>query len=411
MIINFAFKVYLAKHFSQLNLVAYYTIFDMFALVTRFFSGYKDALITIYYNHIDKKKILELFTTLFIYVIVIIALLAIPAGTILYLEPKIENFSLSWWWISLLFVLTNSVAYFSYLFLLRKAYKIISLYDLLKTLFVIIAVLVFYQILHLSATYQTLIQATLFAYLLLLIYLFFNRKHALQDESFRDIFTLKIPCFKDNTKSKFISLTFMASASYFIYGLLLFAPVFVMLHFKEVEELANLQVVSRSLYFALVSVLSWPLARFLFPEISSIVEKEDFFKLNMLRRKLWILLAVLSPLLYIGCWLFSGDIITLLFPAEYHVVSIKMLNILIVALPFVMYTTFSTSFLKAVGLYKIIIMIDIISLFMFAILFILLKFILVVQYASLYAFTGSMIFIWGYSYYYERKVIAKRIGE
>jgi len=88
MVINFIFKIYLAKHFSQINLVAYYTIMDMFSLATRIFSGYKDSLITIFYQHDNKykTKVLELFSTMFVYVIALISLIIIPILTNYYLS-------------------------------------------------------------------------------------------------------------------------------------------------------------------------------------------------------------------------------------------------------------------------------------------------------------------------------------
>jgi O-antigen/teichoic acid export membrane protein len=377
----------------------------MFALLTRVFAGYKDALITVYNQYENKVKILQLFTSLFVYVIVAIAFVVIPLGTMYYLKLKIDNFELSWVYLSLLFIVMNVVAYFSYLFLVQKSYKIISIYDILKSILVVVIILLFYNVLEFLPTYKMLIYATIVANFILLFYLIINRKKGLRDFKFSEIVTIKVPEFSDNTKSKFITLTFMASGSYFIYGLLLFAPVFVMLHFQQIDELANFQVVARSIYFALVAIFSWPLGRFLFPELSSLIEKKEFRLISKLKRDFIKLLFLFSPILIVGCWVSSKYIITMLFPASY-IDSYMMLNILIVAIPFIMYTNFSTSIIKAVGLYKTVIMIDIFAIIVYILSFLILKFIFYIEFSSLYAFVVSMIFIFIVSYYYEQKIIS-----
>jgi O-antigen/teichoic acid export membrane protein len=377
----------------------------MFALVTRVFAGYKDALITVYNQHRDKMKILQLFTSLFIYVVGSIAFVIIPLGTIYYIEPKINNFELSWVYVSSLFIVMNIVAYFSYLFLVQKAYKIISIYEILKSILVVVIILFFYKILDFKASYQTLIYATIVAYSILLFYFVRNKDRVLEKLKLSDIVTMKIPTFNDDTKSKFITLTFMASGSYFIYGLLLFAPVFVMLHFQQIDELANFQVVARSIYFALIAIFSWPLGRFLFPELSSMIEKKEFIEVVKLRKRFVKFLFFFAPLLIVGCWMSSEYIIKIMFPHIYAD-SYMMLNILIVAIPFIMYTNFSTSIIKAVGLYKTVIMIDIFAIIVYILSFLILKFIFYMELSSLYAFVVSMIFIFIVSYYYEQKIIS-----
>jgi O-antigen/teichoic acid export membrane protein len=400
MALNFGFKIYLAKHFSQINLITYYTILDMFTLITRIFAGYKDALTTTFYTSVKKLHVLRLFTTLFIYVVSFIALIIIPLGVVFYLEPKIEEFSLSWISISLLFVLMNTVAYFGYLFLVYKEYKFISLYDMLKSILVIFFILIFYILFSYEATYKTLIYATTISYGTLLVYLVYKRKKILKRLSFKRLFSFKLPKFQDDTKKRFIYLTFMASSKYFIYGLLLFAPVFVMLHFQKLEELADFQVVSRSIYFALVAIFSWPLGRFMFVEFASLIDKRDFKELKRVKVKFLKVLSFFSIILFTLTWLYSKSIISFIFPYEYHK-SYEMLNILIVALPFVMYTNYSESVIKVFGRYQTNLLINIFGVFIFVFSYFLFDF----KYASIYAFVMSMIGIFLISYIIERKLL------
>ncbi len=403
MVVNFAFKIFLAKHFSQFNLVAYYTIIDSFSLLTRVFAGYKDALVTLYFKSEDKTKILQLFTTLFSYIVLVIAFMIIPLIANFYLVSKIGQLQISWIYISILFLLMNIVAYFGYLLLVQKAYKIISVYDMLKSVLIIVTVFLFYMVFNFDASYRTLILATIVANVILFFYLIWHREAILGNSRISEIFSMKLPNFLDDTKRKFITLTFMASSSYFLYGLLLFAPVLVMLHMQEMEELANFQVVARSLYFALVAIFSWPLGRFLFPELSDKLKKHDLDGILVLKRKFIKLLIPFSFLLILACWFSAKYIIDFMFPDTY-INSYKMLNILIVGLPFVMYTNFSSSFIKATGSYKILIAIDTAALFAFLFFFLIFRFLFMLKFASLYAFVFSMIFIFVVTYYQERKI-------
>ncbi len=405
MIINFAFKVYLAKHFSQLNLVAYYTILDMFALITRGFIGYKDALTTMYHEHTQQMDIVRLFSMLFFSLIFFIALVIIPIGTNYYIVPKIENFSISWIYLSVLFIMMNIVSYYSYLFLITKEYKVISIYDMLKSLLVIIFIVLFYNIFHFEANYQTMIYATIVANLFLWSYLVYEKRRLLPDFAFKNLFSWHLPYFEDSTKKRFIVLTMMASSNYFIYGLLLFAPVFVMLHFQDMDDLANYQVVARSIYFALVAIFSWPLGRFMFPEFSLLIREKRYNDLEILRKKFIKLLIVFGFFIVLAMWGLSEYIITLMFPSSYHD-SYKMLNILVMALPFVMYTNFSSSTLKALGNYKLTLGISIVGVSIFIISYYLLESFFI-ELASIYAFVIAMFSIFLISLNFERKYLDK----
>jgi len=407
MVVNFIFKIYLTKHFSQLNLVAYYTALDMFSLITRVFIGYKDALITLYYKSGQQEKILKLFSTLFGYVISFVSFVIIPIGVIYYLEPKIDNVQIEWWMLSLLFILMNVVSYFGYIFLLKKEYSIVSLYDVLKSVLIIVFIMLLYHIFGLSPTYQTLLLGTILAYFGVLAYFIIQSNHSLKNISFIDLFGYKLPNFKDNTKREFIVLSLMASGNYFVYGLLLLIPVFVMLHFDKLENLANYQVVARSIYFSLVAVFSFPLGRFMLPEFSKLIADREFDKLYKVRKKLVYILIFFGVLVVAGCWILSEVVIGYLFPLEYKD-SYKILNILIVALPFVMYTNFSRSVIKSVGEYKLSLFIYLSGIVLFFISYIEL-YMFDIAFASIFAFVFAMIEIFLLSLFYERRILARLV--
>ena len=399
LILNFLFKIYLAREFSQTNLVIYYTITDIFSIIGRIFVGYKDALTTIYNQTKYKFKIMRTWTVFFIWVMLISSLVIIPMTFNLYLVEKIENLQIQWWHLSLLFISMNLVAFYRYIFLVTKHYKLISINDILKSIASISMILFLYSVLDMNADYQTLIYSAIYSNFLLLGYLIYKQKTFLSKYSINKLVGLRFAEFKDDTNRKFIKLTVIASSNYFIYGLLLFAPVFTMLNYGTIDELADFQVVARSIYFALVSVFSWPLGRFMFPEFSSLIGKKDYKTLNNLRIKFIKLLAIFGIVIILGCWLLSELVIGYVFPIEY-IDSYKMLNILILSLPFVMYQNFSESIIKAMGNYKINFIIKLSGILLFIISYIIMS-TFKIELSSIYSFVIGMLSIFLISLYFE----------
>jgi len=403
MILNFIFKIYLSREFSQENLVIYYTIIDIFSIISRIFIGYKDALTTIYNQTNHKLKILRTWTVFFVTVIMISSFIIIPLSFNYYLLEKIENLQIHWWYISLLFVSINLVSYYSYIFLVTKHYKLISINDILKTLSYIFMILFLYLVVEMNADYKTLIFASIFSNIIILSYLIFKQHKFLPRYSFIRLVNFKFTSFKDDTNKNFIRLTIIASSNYFIYGLLLFAPIYTMLNYGTTNELAQFQVVARSIYFALISVFSWPLGRFMFPEFSSLIANKQYDKLKHLRNKFIKILLMFAFIVILGCWLLSKMVIAYVFPIEY-INSYKMLNILIIALPFVMYQNFSESIIKAVGDYKTNLIIKSSGILSYVIGYLFLNEILEIELSSIYSFVIGMLTIFLLSLYYENKI-------
>ena len=405
-LINFGFKIYLTREFSQENLVVYYTITDIFSILTRVFIGYKDALTTIFNSTKHKLKILKTWTVFFIWAIGISSFLVIPLIYNYYLINKIDGLDIGWFYISLLFLSINLTSYYGYIFLVTKHYKLISKIDIVRTISFIVMILFLYLGIGFNSDYKTLIYASIASNFLILGYLIYKQKIYLKQYNFCRFFGIKFGRFQDNTNKKFIELTIMASLNYFIYGLLLFAPIWAMLNYSSTNELANFQVVARSIYFALISVFSWPLGRFMFPEFSSLIAKKEYKTLENIRKKFIKFLILFGIVVIIMCWLLSKYVISYLFPIEY-IESYKMINILIVILPFVMYQNFSESVIKAIGDYKLNLIIKSTGIISFIISFGILNYYFKLNNSAIYSFGIGMLFIFLVSLYSERKIINK----
>jgi O-antigen/teichoic acid export membrane protein len=348
--LNFGLKIYLAQQFSPENLIIYYTILDIFSIITRFFDGYKDAIITTYSKTKHKLKMLKTCWVFFMWMVLIISFIVIPLVLNFYLVQKVENLDIKWWSLSLLFMLMSFVAYYLRMLLLHRDYKMISVIDALKVVLFILSVVILYHFLKQEATYKTLIWASIYANILALLYLIYYHNRVFSRYQIVQNISLCFAKFQDDSNRAFIQKTILASANSFTYGLLLFAPVFVMLNANDIEQLSNFQVVARAIFFALIAVFSFPLGRFMFPEFASKLEKKEYASLLNIRKKFIKLLMLFGFFAIALCWLFSKQFVLLLFPMEYGN-SYIMLNILIVSLPFILYQNFSESIIKSQGLY------------------------------------------------------------
>jgi O-antigen/teichoic acid export membrane protein len=404
LILNFVFKIYLAREFSQENLVIYYTITDIISLILRVFIGNKDALITIYNQTEYKLEIIRTFTVFYLLIILIVALLILPLVTNFYLVEKIEAFQLSWWYISILFISMNIVSYYSYIFLVTKSYKLISMIVFLKGLSLIGVILFLYIVVEMEANYTTLIVAAILSNFIVLVYLIYIQSRFLPEFNLYKLIGNRLLNFKDNTNIQFIKSTIISSSNYFIYGLLLFAPVFIMLNHGTTNELANYQVVARSIYFGLISVFSWPLGRFMFPEVSSLIARKEYFTLKNIQAKFVKLLILFGVVVVPSCWVLSEIVIKSIFPIEY-VESYRMINILIVSLPFVMYQNFSESVIKAHDKYIILFLIKSIGVIIFIISYFIIVNVYGFQHPSIYSFIFGLLGIFFISLYFERRLL------
>jgi len=404
MVLNFGFKIYLAREFPQEDLVVYYTITDVFSVIGRIFVGYKDALTTLYNQTFHKLKILRTWSVFFFWVIVLFGLVVIPAVFHLYIVEKVPDIQIDWWHMTMLFVTMNFVSFYGYLFLVTKHYKLISINDMLKTVAYITTVLSLYRVWGMPADHRTLVDASIVSNLLVLVFLLYKQRKYLPRYHPGWLFGLKFARFGDDTNRRFVWQTILASSNYFVYGLLLFAPVYTLLQYASVEKVAEFQVVARSIYFALVAIFSWPLGRFIFPEFSSLLSQKKFDVLEQYRAKFVRSLVLFGVVAIGGCWLFSKWIVSLLFPVAYAE-SYQMLDIMIVALPFVMYQNISESVIKAAGYYRELIGIKGFGLLLYIISYVGLQAVLSSYLASVYAFIIGIIGIAVVSLYYEKSIL------
>jgi hypothetical protein len=409
-LINFIFKIYLTRKFPSNELVVYYTIIDIVTLAMRFFIGFKDALVTTYNKIIDtynKIRFLNIFTILFTIFIAFVGFCIIPFSRYFLMFGDINGSQINWLYLSFLFIILSFNSYIDNLLLLRKYNIMLSILSIAKVILFVLVIFLETIIVKDYARYNVLIITFISVEFIIFLIGCFTIFIKLDKKYIKMVITYYKFDFKERNIIENIKMSFVSSFGFFIYGVLLFAPVFMMTREENIAELGNFQVVARSIYFALISICSWPLGRFLFPHISRLIGYKNFIEVKIIQRKIIILLIIFGVASITSCWLLSKMIIGYIFPEQY-INSYEMINILIVALPFVMYVNFSDSIIKSYGLYNIIIVIRAVGLLSFIFMYYILYFI-EVEYASIYSFVLSMLSIFVVSAYCEKRTLRDNI--
>jgi len=113
----------------------------------------------------------------------------------------------------------------------------------------------------------------------------------------------------------------------------------------------DFQVVARPIYLALISVFSYPIFRFMFPEMSRYIEDKQYVRLKEIQRKFNRVFVCFGIVIIAGGWVFSEYFIVLVFPAAYKL-SYEYVNIMFLAVPMAVYNSYLFSLIKAEGLNK-----------------------------------------------------------
>jgi O-antigen/teichoic acid export membrane protein len=249
---------------------------------------------------------------------------------------------------SFLLLVVNAIL--SYVLLITRAYYIIGTLEFLRGILFVICFFALTLTLKLDAGYQYLIKAAISLNVLLLLWQFWCiRRHTPMFSPFHVLRTRQGSDYGE--KGRFYLYSTLSTIEYSSALVYVYLSSLIILSAYTQEQLADFQVVARPIYLALISIFSYPVFRFLFPEFSLKFANFDIEEIEHTRRRFIRICILFGFTVVLGSWLFSERILGFLFPVEY-IGAVDMLNILVVALPFSVYTSFSFALIKAAGGFK-----------------------------------------------------------
>lgn len=402
--IKFLLNIYLAQEFPESQLVEYFVFVDIITWVAMMISGLKDVLVRATAKH--KWKSFRHFVNIAGILFLLIFLFILPTlcfanQRFLFLPAQYPLWALE---LAAFLLLTNTIL--GQLLLANRIYSIVSYIDVMRGVLFVLVLFFVYTLFDLSTAYHYLLTAFIAANLSLLFWLLFNIKRYVFPDAQVLKESLRTNFLTSREKRNINYSVVYASLEYFTASASLYLSSLIMLNVYGSENVGDFQIVARPVYLALISVFSYPIFRFLFPEFSSLIENKQYQRLEEIRQKFNFYIAVWGVTLVAGSWTLSAFFVSLLFPEGYRE-SYRYLNILVIGVPFVVYTSFLFSVIKATGHYKQTFLVRVIGFFTFLLSLTILNIVLTHEAIFIsYAMLISVLMMFIASFFIERKIFS-----
>ncbi len=327
-IVNFGFKIYLSYHISKEDIGLFYTSIDMVAVVSLFFTGYKDSMIKVF----AENNFLAIKNYIFRQYL-IMSLLFLPILYLMFENYQDVNILYPVTLFLLFFTVSQVSNYYSYLNVAHRNYNSM-LYE--KSIKAISLILSFVILIKFYSLITSLILAYIVQLTMHILYIKITSPH---------IYFIDV---KNNDKQvykKFLKNFKISTVTSFFGSITIYLSAIILFYlYADSDILAQYQVVVKSIFFALVAVFVHPITAYTFPELSKLIAQKSYSEVKQLDIKIQKYLGLFFIFTFI-LTLFTKRGIGLMFPSDYAQ-SYKMLNILLPILPFIAYTSFAINIIK-----------------------------------------------------------------
>lgn len=334
---SFLFKAYLTHSVSSYSLISFYIFADFVALVMRTFVGYKDCLVKLRLDN-DKMRINIFFVQFKLLVIIGVVFLVIPIYYYFFIAESLKGVS---------FILMVSVAISTILnayFLVRATvegeYGLMTISEVLKFGVYTSSLFLLLQFIH---DLHSMFYALILSNLSVVFLVYFKSKNNDWRE-FKLSFSENIIFTIDGWR--YILQIVSSSIPYFVNGVMLFIPVYLLMNYGSESELADYQVVARSVYMAMLAVFVYPLNRILLPEFFMFFKDKEWGEIKKIKNKVIMLTLVFLIIGMPVCYYMSPVIIGGLFDDGY-INSSLIVSILFLAIPMQFMIDYSMTMIKA----------------------------------------------------------------
>jgi O-antigen/teichoic acid export membrane protein len=332
-ILNFAFKIYLASIIPKVSLGIYYTMIDLISLFLLVFIGSRSSMVVYYNQTQDDKTILNLFRYSLVLVTIISLIFIIPfAKDFLQIE-------ISYLFFALLLISQAIYTYFFNQLGIYRLYKETNVITIFEVSFIIVLFFVFN---YFIGYFESLILATVANFLVLSGYILYKKPSP--EPSFAKI------DITPQTK-EFISNSFIASLEFALGMLSIYISVIFFTKYFTLFDLADFQVVVKSIYFYFLALFVFPIFKFVFPELSLLVTQNNTEELKRLQSWIFKYSLIVTVIASILTFVLSSYGIVYLFGQEYENSTTLLLPLILVYF-FVIQNGFLSSLLKSKNGFK-----------------------------------------------------------
>ena len=384
-ILNFAFKVYLANIVRKDELAIYFSAIDFVSLFLIIFIGARSSMIVHFSKTKDDTAILNIFR-LGLFVMVIFSSI--------FIIPLIQtNLNIQIDYIFFVALLISQ-AIFTYFFNQMGMYHLYRQTNVITIAEPLLLILLFLLLNQFYSAIHSLLLTTIVNFLVLSYYIFNSKRFP--EPKFTKI--------KFDTQTKEFTQNALIAALEFSLGMLtVYLCVIFFIKYFTLSDLADFQVVVKSIYFYFLSIFVFPIFRFVFPELSKFVATKDIEEIKKL--KFWIIkYSFIVSFCFSGLIYFSSDKILNLFGHEYKN-AIILLETIILVFFFVIMNAFFTSLLKSFGKFGTTFIIRFIGLLAFIGSFYIYQMITNAPINIIYAFISGHIVIFALLYIFSNRIL------
>ncbi len=398
-ILKFFLNIFLANNFEEGLLVKYFTLIDVVTLLSIFIVGIKDTMVRAVNNY--GMGIYLFFSRIFLSFLAIFLIFFVPLLFFIFTSifDNFFNFSLSYILLMLLVLMINT--FLMDVLLSSRVYSTISYIEFFKGSAFVSIFFLFFLIFYFDNPYIYLILSFVLSNILVSVWIFPKIKKIIFKAKIQnDSNPIKID---KNIRSLFLYSFNFSSLEYFCSYLIIYSNSILMIIFFGTENVGDLQVVARPIYLALIAILSFPVFRFLFPEFLNLIKNKRDNELNKARKVFNMLTIFIGLLLIILTWSVSEYFLDLLFPEQYKD-SVYFLNILIISIPFVVYTSFLFAIIKSYEHFRATFLIRLLGLIAFIAMSLILYSSGFKEVLFIYSLLFSSLFMFIVAFVYERQI-------
>jgi O-antigen/teichoic acid export membrane protein len=332
-ILNFSFKIYLANLISKNDLGIYYTMIDIISLFLIVFIGSRSSMVVYYNQTKDDTTILNLFRYS------IFAVTIFSLAVILPFAKDFLNISIPYLFFALLLI---SQAIYTYFYNQLGVYRMYKETNTITLLEAILIIGLFFVLNSFFDYFESLIVATTLNFVILSLYILWKKPYK----------EPKISKIELNLQTReFISNSFVASLEFALGMLSVYISVIFFTKYFTLSDLADFQVVVKSIYFYFLILFVFPIFKFVFPELSNLISKNEINEIQKLQEWIWKYSLIVTALSACLTFIFAFFGIEHLFGKEY-LNSSQMLIPLVLVFFFVLQNGFLTSLIKGFNGFK-----------------------------------------------------------
>ncbi len=343
LVLNFFVKIYLSYYYTPQELTSFATLADILMTAGFVQAGLKDALV----RHSSKTDQAEELVPLYSLGFAIFLLVTVPfvlrAVTQTGLSQLLLNLDVSLSLFMGWYLILTTKMYLSYLLLSSTKNTFIAFQELIER---VVYLALFFGIIFMARAkcpISYMAYATIAASLVSLLITLQQSVELFQNVTWASFRAL---VHRRQEIVTFLKHSGIASLEYVAASTLLYGTSFVLFMNYPQKQLADFQVVARPIYTAAISTFSYPVFRFAFPEFSRLVREKSFSLIISYEKKAQKLLILMLIAIAIACALLVKPFIARIFPPIYEQ-SYKATIVLMLGLPFVIYTAFLFAVIKS----------------------------------------------------------------